>query len=1554
VRIQGLSGGGGGSPGRCIMEVGSLVRILLFAWPRMPHSTRFVGSRFAALAATAIACLHGATSSAEETSISFQRDILPLLRARCQGCHQPARREGGVDFTSLAGMTVPGDSGLVAVTPGDAGASELLAQVTPDESGEALMPQERPALAATEIELLRRWIAEGAKVDEGPRRPHYDSDHPPTYSQPATISALDVSPDGKYLAVSGVNETLLLDAEAARRGDRVISKRLIGLAERIESVRFSPDASRLAVAGGLPGESGEVQVWDVATGALLVSHPATADTLRGVAWSPDGARVAFGGADTNLYVIDAETGQQQLEQGAHADWVLASAFSADGKFVVSGARDQTLKLTEQESGRFVDNITAVSPNVPGGMVFSLVRHPGREMMAVGGSEGVPRTYMVHRLVERKIGDDNNLVRGYPAVPGRIFAVAFSPDGRKLAAASSDGDRGRVDVYSVPEAMEPPDDVKLIQGKVVEGRTAEESARLAAYHREGAVRLAYVPTVMGPTYAAAFLSDGKTIVSGGAEGVLRFHDAVHGTTVAEIAAHPSEQTSLAPSPRRGGLGRGAELVHTSITPPPTPPHSGEGGGDSYVEFLTDVMPVLAKAGCNAGTCHGARAGQNGFQLSLRGYDPQGDYRALTDDLAARRVNRARPESSLMLLKPTGAVPHAGGVVLEPGSRRYEILRQWIAEGARYNAEAPRVVGITLTPQNPIVQSPGETVAMQVTARYADGSERDVTADAFVESGDTETATADTAGTLSAVRRGEAAILARYEGSYAATTLTVMGDRDGFEWSAAPVYNHIDELVDAKLERMKITASGICTDEEFLRRVYLDLTGLPPTADEVRKFLADARESVAKRQAVVDRLIGSEEYVEHWTNRWADLLMVNGKFLGSEGAAAYRGWIRRAVAENWAYDRFVREIFTATGSNREHPAASYFKVLRTPDLIAETTTQVFLGVRFNCNKCHDHPFERWTQNDYYGWAAYFSNVRLQKDPESGDRTIAGSAVEQAQPLFEIIDDGGTGEMIHLRTGKAAPPHFPYAVEAAGQTPAELRKQAATWMTSADNRYFASSYVNRVWAQLTGVGVIEPIDDIRAGNPPTNPELLEWLTREFVAHEFDVQWLIRTICQSRTYQLSPETNKWNEDDRRNYSHALPRRLSAEALYDAVHQVVGSTSRLPGVPPGTRAAALPDSMIEVESGLLSKLGRPARESGCECERSSDLQLGPVMALLNGPTFADAIDDPESDLAKLEADLDDDGELANEVFLRVLGRSATPVERAEAEEFLSAPADERGAVTAALAARVAEIDPQFEKWRNDNRPVAWTPLAAAKATATMPGVTFELRGDGSIVASGDPGKGVYEIIAAAPIGRLRAVRLETLTDEKLPANGPGRSENGNFVLSQIRLFAVTPSQPGKRRRLKFSTAEATFSQPGYHVSGAIDAKPESGWALSGATGQDHAAAFMLTRPIDCAPGTSLIVELDQQYDDLHTIGKFRLSVANEEWPLMRPEHPAEWRDLLVAAPDGLSDGDEARLLGYYRSQDAQYRELERAGQLVANPRLAAVQDLAWALINSPAFLFSH
>ncbi|MBM3459827.1 MAG: DUF1549 domain-containing protein, partial [Armatimonadetes bacterium] len=351
----------------------------------------------------------------------------------------------------------------------------------------------------------------------------------------------------------------------------------------------------------------------------------------------------------------------------------------------------------------------------------------------------------------------------------------------------------------------------------------------------------------------------------------------------------------------------------------------------VDYVRDVQPVLSRLGCTQGTCHGSKDGKNGFKLSLRGYDSIEDTRSLTDDLRSRRVNLASPADSLMLLKATANVPHMGGRVVQPTDAYYQILHAWIGQGAKLNRATPRVTRIRMSPENPTVQREGERQQFRILATYADGRVRDVTREAFVESGNSEVATANRAGVLTALRRGEAPILARFEGQYAATTLTVMGDRSGFVWKQPESYNRVDELAAAKWQRMKILPSDLCGDAEFMRRVYLDLTGLPPTAEAVRQFLADPASTRVKREALVDRLIGSEPFVDYWTNKWADLLQVNRKFLGSEGAVAFRQWIREQVAKNTPYDQFAREILTANGSNREHPAASYYKVLREPTAI-----------------------------------------------------------------------------------------------------------------------------------------------------------------------------------------------------------------------------------------------------------------------------------------------------------------------------------------------------------------------------------------------------------------------------------------------------------------------------------------------------------------------------------------------------------------------------------------------------------------------------------------------
>lgn len=1678
----------------------------------------------------------------EQRPISYYGDIRPLFQANCVGCHQPSKDSGDYVMADFVRLLEGGDDG-VAIIPGKPEESHLLKEITPGEDGEAEMPKKKDPLHAVEIALVTRWIAEGAKDDTPENaRQRYDQDNLPVYTKAPVVTSLDFSPDGSLLAVSGFHEVLLHKSD----GSGLVA-RLVGLSERIESVRFSPDGKKLAVTGGLPGRMGEVQVWDVEKKKLTLSAPVTFDTVYGAAWSPDGTKISFGCSDNTLRAIDAKSGKQVLFQGGHNDWVFDTAFNPKGDHVVSVSRDMTAKLVELKTQRLIDNITSITPNALKGGMLSVVMHPTRDEIVVGGSDGIPKLYRIFRNTPRKIGDDANLLFEFPPMEGRVFAVAISKDAKRIAAGSSLDGRGAIHIYEVDPAAEIPKEIAEIIKKPTHERNGDMKNKLKKYFADGVKTLAAVPVPEAGIYAVSFNPDGSRLAAAGADGKVRILDASDGNEVksflpveiskaAEVAAggaaggtidkRPPLDAEKIPDGRsvvklsvvpegdlkfEGNRFRYAQVVvsaeldsgdvidvtritqkevtgvvaSVSDTGVIRPVADGLGGvkfslGGKTVNvsmsvagiaaavhpvWSKDVNPVIARMGCNAGTCHGAKDGKNGFKLSLRGYDPIYDVRAFTDDMASRRVNLASPDDSLMLLKATSGVPHEGGQRTTPDADYYEIVRAWIADGAKLEKKKAKVSKIDVYPLNPVVQNIGAMQQMRVVATFVGGGTRDVTAEAFVESGNGEVAEAIKGypALVKVLRRGEAPILVRYQGAYAATTVTAMGDRSGFEWANPPTFNKIDQFVAEKWQRIKTLPSEVCTDIDFVRRVYLDLTGLPPTPEQVKAFLADVSHSQVKRDALIDSLVGNPEFIEFWTNKWADMLQVNRKFLAPEGAKTFREWIRNEVAENTPYDQFARKIITAMGSNKENPAASYFKILRTPAETMENTTHLFLATRFNCNKCHDHPFERWTQDNYYEMSAFFAQVGLKKDPAGGDKKIGGTAVEGAKPLYEVVYKNDTGEMKHERTGEVTAPAFPYETEHTQKENATRRDELAAWITSPDNRYFASSYANRVWGYMLGTGIIEPLDDIRAGNPPSNPELLDYLTKYFISSGFDARELMRHICKSRTYQLSIKTNKWNEDDTINFSHAKARRLPAEVLYDSIHAVTGASSRFPGVPKGTRAASLPDVGVKLPDSFLANFGRPARESSCECERNSDMQLGPIMALLSGPTVGDAIADPNNAIAKLVKETPDDRQLVGSIFYRILNRPPAEAEiTASLNAFSAAIDQDHDTLQKSLAAHLKERDPKIaaaEKKREDDitaartaaseheksikphvdaeqqqrkdriakleadknsytsmlpaRVAAWEnevsdgdkgwAIIGAKDIKSTNGATFtiEMEGDdiGAFVAKGSNGKADYTFSTHTDLTAITAVKLELLTDKRVEGNGPGRG-NGNFVLGEIELQAAPAGDPEKMKPVKFSKAEATFSQKDYEVSKAIDGKPggsNSGWAISPEVGKDHTAIFTVAKPFGHDTGTILRFKLTQPYDDTHTIGKFRISITTRTGPLPLGL-PDNVNKVLEVAKDKRDDKQKAELAKYFRDNDAGWKSLEKQlaeakkplpmdGKLKelrdklaaqeksprADPkhdllrhdlelstkqltqrRLTGAQDLAWALINTPAFLFNH
>jgi hypothetical protein len=685
----------------------------------------------------------------------------------------------------------------------------------------------------------------------------------------------------------------------------------------------------------------------------------------------------------------------------------------------------------------------------------------------------------------------------------------------------------------------------------------------------------------------------------------------------------------------------------------------------VNYLRDVAPILNKAGCTNGTCHGAAKGKNGFKLSLRGYDPQFDYEALLYDLGGRRFNRADPGRSLMLTKPTQQVAHGGGLRLEFKSDYYKIIYNWIAQGVPFgDPVVDSVSKLDVEPREIFMDKPGGSVSIKITATYGDGGTRDVTREANIDSNVPDVAAVGAHADIKGARIGEATLLVRYQGTLASVPVTVLNPAPGFVWKQIAQNNYIDQFVDAKLQRLKIQPSPIVDDAGFLRRVSLDLTGQLPDPNEVRAFVADPTPSKLKRSRLIDKLIGSPSFIDHWTLKWGDLLQANRKYLGEKGVYAFDEWIRESFAVNKPYDKMVHEILSSSGSSYENPAANFFRVTRDPKATMEKTTQVFLGVRMVCAQCHDHPFERWTQNQYYEMSAFYSALGIRPGYEVGEEII-----------YNQREDF---EMRHPKDSRVMNPKFivPASYGSSGPVPVDSHRRTALadWVTAKDNPFFAKSTVNRVWSYFFGRGIIDPVDDIRASNPPSNPALLDALTKDFTDHGFDLRQLMRTIANSRTYQSSLVTNEWNVNDTDNFSHAGPRRLSAEELMDALTLAAGVRPEFPETPPDTRAEQLPDPHVG-KDGFLDLFGRPSRESSCECERRSDLSLPQALNLVNGKTISDAVADGNGRVAKAILSGKPDLDLVEELYLASFSRPPNAAELGNGLKYLASGSRGRAAL---------------------------------------------------------------------------------------------------------------------------------------------------------------------------------------------------------------------------------------------------------------------------------------
>ena len=663
------------------------------------------------------------------------------------------------------------------------------------------------------------------------------------------------------------------------------------------------------------------------------------------------------------------------------------------------------------------------------------------------------------------------------------------------------------------------------------------------------------------------------------------------------------------------------------------------------FRHEVMPVLSKGGCNMGACHGYSLGKNGFKLSLRGGEATQDYQAVFGDQFGRRVNLLKPSESLLLSKPIGEVPHRGGIRIAKGSLSQRILQSWIEQGAKSDLDDKAEVEFVRVFPERFVLEPGTSHRLQLVAHYTDGTTRDVTKLAIFNVNTEGVADVTDVGHVTAREVGESAVVARFERKFAAARLIVLQRKPDFKPTPVPTEHFVDQHVVAKLNDLKITPSELASDEEFLRRVSLDLIGLQPTAEDVRKFLADA--DPAKRTKAIDALFARPEFVDHWSLKWGDLLQ-NSRVRVSEPAMyGFREWIRSAVASNMPLDEMTRQLLTSKGGAADNPAGAYFLISKDTNDTLERVAEVFCGVRMLCARCHTHPFENWTQEDYFGLNSFFNQVTAKNDPR-----MVGIPNARAVSL-----NLATGFATNPRSGQAQPPRFLGGIQPPVSTGIDRRVQFATWLAAPDNPMFARSLANRFWSYFFSRGIVDPVDDLRTTNPPINPELLEALTKDFIEHRFDVRHLMRRIVTSQTYQRSSVANDSNRHDTLNFSHALPRRIPAEALLDSLVQATGVRENFGGAPAGFSAAQLPDA--EVNSDFLALFGKPQRADACECERDGDSNMLQALHLINGQSILRRVTDPNGRVAQLlkQAPPLSEDQLIEDLYVWSLARRPTAKE---------------------------------------------------------------------------------------------------------------------------------------------------------------------------------------------------------------------------------------------------------------------------------------------------------
>ena len=683
---------------------------------------------------------------------------------------------------------------------------------------------------------------------------------------------------------------------------------------------------------------------------------------------------------------------------------------------------------------------------------------------------------------------------------------------------------------------------------------------------------------------------------------------------------------------------------------------QAAADRPVSFKLDIMPIFMKSNCNTGSCHGAARGKDGFRLSLFGFDPDGDHFRISREMPGRRLNLAIPEDSLLMTKSVGSVPHTGGKRFGTDSEYYDTMMRWMKTGALNDqGEVPKVVSVELYPPAAVLDGPETTQRLTVRAKYSDGTDRDVTNLAVFLSNNDTSASVSADGLVTAGERGEAFIMARFETHTVGRHFITLPKGLQYSDPKTPTNNYVDELVYGKLNKLRIVASEVCSDEEYLRRASLDICGVLPTVEEYNAFMADA--DPKKREKLVDDLLSRKEFVEVWVMKWAELLQIRTtNEIAYKPMLRYYNWLQERIATNMPTDQMVRELLGANGGTFQNAATNYYQNERDTLKTAENVAQVFMGMRIQCAQCHNHPFDRWTMDDYYSFAAFFSQIGRKRAED---------------PRELIIFNSGGGDVRHLVDNRVMQPKF-----LGGEQPdvagKDRRIVMADWLASPRNPFFATNLSNIVWAHFFGKGIIDPVDDVRVSNPPVNKELLDTLGQKFTEYNYDFKKLVRDICVSRTYQHSTATNETNLKDDRNFSHASLRRMRAEVMLDSITQVTDTKNKFQGLPLGARAVQIANG--NTSTYFLTAFGRANRETVCSCEVKIEPNLSQALHLLNGDTTNSKIQQGklvETRLAEQKAPKD----IITELYIRCLTRKPTDQEMASLEEVVNNEQDKRKAL---------------------------------------------------------------------------------------------------------------------------------------------------------------------------------------------------------------------------------------------------------------------------------------